>query len=103
MFHSCTVGNFISGAKTAIGGEFARNCCGGVSSEDGFTDGAGSWSGNPPATVLFMSGEFTHPAVIDEKEEVLVEYDVVQLCTSPGILPAAAVTWNDEIVSKAIP
>jgi hypothetical protein len=50
-----------------------------------------------------MSGEFTQPAVIELKDEVVVEYEVVQLWTSPGILPAAAVTWKDEIVSNAIP
>jgi hypothetical protein len=50
-----------------------------------------------------MSGELTHPAVIVEKADVVVEYDVVQLWTNPGIRPAAAVTWNEEIVSKAMP
>jgi hypothetical protein len=50
-----------------------------------------------------ISGELTHPAVIEENEDVVVEYEVVQLWTSPGIRPAAAVTWNEEIVSKAMP
>ena len=74
-----------------------------VNNEDGLTEGAGSNVGKPPATVLLMSGEFTQPAVIELKDEVVVEYDVVQLCTRPGILPAAAVTWKEEIVSNAIP
>jgi hypothetical protein len=102
-FHSCTVGNFISGANTVIGGEFVRSCCGGVNSEEGLTEGAGSCVGKPPATVLLMSGEFTQPAVIEENAPVVAEYEVVQPWTSPGILPAAAVTWKEEIVSKAMP
>src|SRR5438876_9323943 len=91
------------GAKTVIGGELVLSCCGGVNSVNGFTEGAGSCVGKPPATVLLMSGELTHPAVIVEKADVVVEYDVVQLWTNPGIRPAAAVTWNEEIVSKAMP
>ncbi len=79
------------------------NCWGGVKNDDGLAEGAGSRVGKPPETVLLMSGELTHPAVIEEKEDVVVEYDVVQLWTNPGILPAAAVTWNDEMVSKAMP
>ena len=51
------------------------NCCGGVNSADGLTDGGGSWVGNPPATVLLISGELTQPAVIEENDEVVVEYD----------------------------
>jgi len=86
-----------------IGGELDRNCWGGVNNVVGLTAGAGSCGGNPPATVLLMVGELTHPAVIVVKAEATVLYDVVQLWTSPGILPAAAVTWNDEIVSKAMP
>src|ERR1041385_5958303 len=91
-FHSCTVGNFISGAKTVIGGELVRSCCGGVNSDEGLTDGAGSCTGKPPATVLLMSGELTQPAVMDVKAPAVVLYDVVQLWTSPGMRPAAAVT-----------
>ena len=91
------------GANTVIGGELVLSCCGGVSSVEGLTDGGGNSVGKPPATVEFMFGELTQPAVIEEKEDVVVEYDVVQLCTRPGILPAAAVTWNDEIVSNAMP
>src|ERR1044072_1031453 len=102
-FHSCTVGSCISGAKTVIGGEFVRSCCGGVSNDDGFTDGAGNCVGKPPATVLLMSGEFTQPAVIEVNAPAVALYEVVQLCTRPGILPAAAVTWKDEIVSNAMP
>src|ERR1051325_7447762 len=97
-FHSCTVGKYILGSKTVIGGEFVRNCCGGVSKVDGLTAGAGSCVGKPPATVLLMSGEFTQPAVMVVNAAAVVLKDVVQLCTSPGILPAAAVTWNDEMV-----
>src|SRR5689334_4864016 len=102
-FHSCTVGNCILGAKTVIGGALARSCCGGVSKDDGFTDGAGSCVGNPPATVLLMSGEFTQPAVIEVNAAAVVLKDVVQLWTRPGMRPAAAVTWNEEIVSNAMP
>src|SRR5437667_9198856 len=91
------------GSKTVIGGELVRNCCGGVNSADGFADGAGSCIGKPPATVLLISGELTHPAVMVVKAPAVVLYEVVQLCTSPGTLPAAAVTWNDEMVSKAMP
>ena len=91
------------GSKTVIGGELVRNCWGGVNNVVGLTEGAGSWRGKPPATVLLMLAELTHPAVIVVNAEAVVLYDVVQLWTSPGILPAAAVTWNDEIVSKAMP
>ena len=59
--------------------------------------------GKPPATVLLMVDGSTQPWVIDENDEVVVEKEVVQLWTRPGTRPAAAVTWNDEIVSKAIP
>ena len=91
------------GSKTVIGGEFALSCCGGVNSDEGFTIGAGNWVGKPPATVLLMVDGSTQPWVIDENDEVVVEKEVVQLWTRPGTRPAAAVTWNDEIVSKAIP
>jgi len=48
-----------------MGGEFVLSCCGGVNNVDGFTKGAGNCVGKPPATVLLMSGEFKHPAVIE--------------------------------------
>src|ERR1043165_1139002 len=102
-FHSCTVGNCISGANTVMGGELVLSCCGSVNNADGLTEGAGSCVGKPPATVLLMSGEFTQPAVIDVKAPAVALYYVVQLWTSPGMRPAAAVTWNDEIVSNAMP
>jgi hypothetical protein len=86
------------GSKTVIGGAFDLVCKGGVKKVDGLTEGAGSWVGNPPATELLMLGELTQPGVMVVNGKV-----VVQLCTSPGTLPAAAVTWKDEIVSKAIP
>jgi hypothetical protein len=86
------------GSKTVIGGALVLVCSGGVKNVDGFTEGAGSCVGKPPATVLLTSGEFTQPFVMVVKGKV-----VVQLCTSPGILPAAAVTWKEEIVSKASP
>ena len=79
-------------------GALLLSCCGGVKKLDGFTVGAGNCVGNPPATVLVMVGEFTHPLVIEVNGNV-----VVQDCTRPGIRPAAAVTWNDEMVSKAMP
>jgi len=91
------------GSKTAIGGALVRSCCGGVSRVVGLTEGAGNCVGKPPATVLLMSGEFTQPAVIVVKAWAVALKDVVQLWTSPGILPAAAVTWKDEIVSNAMP
>ncbi len=91
------------GSNTVIGGELSLSCWKGVKNDDGLAEGAGSCVGNPPATVLLISSEITHPGVIEEKDDVVVEYDVVQLCTNPGTLPAAAVTWNDEIVSKAMP
>src|SRR5205807_2311524 len=103
MFHSCTVGRCMCGSKTVIGGELVLNCCGGVNSEEGFTVGADNSVGNPPATVLFRSGDSTQPGVIDANELLVVEKEVVQLWTNPGTRPAAAVTWNEEIVSNAIP
>src|SRR3954469_10735007 len=102
-FHSCTVGRFMCGSNTVIGGEFVLSCCGGVNSVEGFTVGAGNCVGKPPATVLLMVDGNTQPVVIELKVEVVVLKEVVQLCTRPGTRPAAAVTWNDEIVSKAIP
>src|SRR6266568_3347810 len=87
-FHSCTVGKFMWGSKTVIGGALLLVCRTGVKNVDGLTEGGGSWVGNPPATVLLTFGEFTQPFVIVAKGKV-----VVQLCTSPGTLPAAAVTW----------
>jgi len=86
-----------------IGGELVLSCCGGVNKDDGLTEGGGNRVGKPPATVLLMSGEFTQPAVMELNDPVVAEYELVQLWTNPGILPAAAVTWNDEIVSKAMP
>jgi hypothetical protein len=74
------------------------SCCGGVKKLDGLTFGAGNCVGNPPATVFVMSGEFTQPFVI-----LLKGKTVVQVWTKPGTLPAAAVTWKDEMVSKAMP
>src|SRR5215831_11546814 len=102
-FHSCTVGKYICGSKTVIGGATPLNCCGGVKNDEGFALGAGNWVGNPPATVLLRSAVNTHPLVIELNEFELVENEDVHVCTRPGTLPAAAVTWNDEIVSNAIP
>src|SRR5215471_11931225 len=104
-FHSCTVGRFMCGSNTVIGGAFNRSCCFGVKNSDGFAVGVGNSVGKPPATVLLMVEGSTHPGVIEMNPGVLaVELkDVVQLCTKPGTRPAAAVTWNDEIVSNAIP
>ncbi len=70
-----------------MGGALVLVCAGGVKNVEGLTDGAGSVVGNPPATVLFMSGEFTHPFVMVVNGKV-----VVQDWTKPGVLPAAAVT-----------
>lgn len=81
-----------------IGGALVRVCVGGVKNVEGLTEGGGKSVGNPPATVLLTSGEFTHPFVMVVNGNV-----VVHDWTSPGVLPAAAVTWNDEIVSNAIP
>jgi hypothetical protein len=52
---------------------------------------------------LNRAAELAQPFVIEENDCVVVENELVQLCTSPGILPATAVTWNEEIVSNAIP
>jgi hypothetical protein len=52
---------------------------------------------------LNKAEELAQPCVIVEKDCVVVENELVQLCTSPGIRPATAVTWNEEIVSNAIP
>ena len=83
------------------------SCCGGVNNVEGFTVGAGNRVGKPPAMELFKelnrAAELAQPFVIEEKDCVVVEKELVQLCTSPGILPATAVTWNEEMVSKAIP
>src|SRR5262245_54484615 len=105
-FHSCTVGKYMCGAKTVIGGELARSCCGGVKNVEGFTLGAGSCVGNPPARVLLILEGRTQPLVIEVKAGPVVAAalkEVVQLWTKPGTRPAAAVTWNDEMVSNAIP
>ena len=95
------------GAKTVTGGAFVFSCCGGVSNEEGFRMGAGNSVGKPPAIVLFNDvnspAEFAQPFVIVENDCVVVENELVQLCTSPGIRPATAVTWKDEMVSNAIP
>src|SRR5438132_11587152 len=100
MFHSCTVGSCIFGANTVIlPGALLLSCCGGVKKDDGLAEGNGSTCGKPPATVLVMvGGGGAHPLVIVANGNV-----VVQLCTSPGILPAAAVTRKEEMVSNAIP
>src|SRR6266851_7682662 len=86
------------GSKTVTGGALVLNCCGGVNKVDGCTVGGDSKVGKPPATLLLMLGELTQPVVIVVNGKV-----VVQLWTNPGTRPAAAVTWNDEIVSKAMP
>ena len=67
------------GSKTVIGGELARNCCGGVKKLDGLTEGSGSSVGNPPATVWLMFGEFTQPLVIVVNALAVALKDVVQL------------------------
>src|ERR1044072_8941263 len=97
-FHSWTVGSCIFGAKTVIGGALDLVCACGGKNVEGLTVDAGNSVGKPPATVLFTSGEFRHPLVMVVNGNV-----VVQDWTNPGVLPAAAVTWNDEIVSKAMP
>jgi hypothetical protein len=78
-----------------------------VSNVEGFTVGAGNKVGKPPETVLFKAlntaAELAQPFVMEENDCVVVENELVQLWTSPGIRPATAVTWKDEMVSKASP
>src|SRR5262245_27058997 len=106
-FHWCTVGSFMCGSNTVIGGASAFSCCGGVRKKEGLRVGGGSCKGNPPATVLLRelntAAELLQPAVIDEKFWLAVENLLLQPWTSPGTRPAAAVTWNDEMVSNARP
>src|SRR5687767_1772903 len=76
-------------------GAFDNSCSGGVKFDDGFTDGGGNCCGNP--SLMRRSGAGVHPGVVapatvDEQEN-----------TSPGTRPETAVTWNEEIVSKARP
>src|SRR5262249_44605689 len=76
-------------------GALVKVCSGGVRKEDGFTVGGGNSNGKP--WPIRMSGAGVHPGVVApptvaEQEKVI-----------PGTLPATAVTWNEEIGSKAIP
>ena len=62
------------GANTVmLPGALLRSCWGGVKKLDGFTLGAGNCEGNPPDTVLVMSGEFTQPEVMLVNGNVVVQ------------------------------
>src|SRR5258706_6941200 len=76
-------------------GAFDDNCSGGVSCAAGCVVGAVSALGNPCA--MRTSGAVAHPGVVvpPTVEE--------QLNTSPGTLPATAVTWNEDSGSNAMP
>src|SRR5579863_7553793 len=76
-------------------GALEDNCNGAVNCAAGCVLGAGRAFGNP--WLMRTSGTGEQPGVVappttDE-----------QLKTSPGTLPATAVTWNDESGSKAMP
>src|ERR1044071_8630227 len=94
-FHWCTVGSLRSGAKVVMFGAFRTSSSGGVRNEEGLIVGGASACGKPPAMVVF--GTAAQPAVVvpPTVEE--------QLVLNPGTLPATAVTWNEEIGSKASP
>src|SRR5262249_54246183 len=93
--HSCTVCSFRLGSKAVIEGALLCNCTGAVSCACGCVVGAGSTLGNP--WPMRTSGTDVQPGVVvpPTVEE--------QLNTRPGTFPATAVTWNEEIGSKAIP
>src|SRR5215210_5195886 len=94
-FHWWTLGSFSSGAKVVIVGALLFKSSGGVRNEEGLMVGAASEVGKPPAMVVL--GTAAQPAVVvpPTVEE--------QLVRRPGTLPATAVTWNEEIGSKASP
>src|SRR5947209_8886235 len=76
-------------------GAFDDSCNGGVNCVAGCVLGGGRAFGKPCA--MRTSGTEEHPGVVappatDE-----------QLKTSPGTLPATAVTWKEPSASKAIP
>src|SRR5215469_7901901 len=93
--HSCTVCSLRLGSKAVMEGALESNCAGGVSCACGCVVGAGSALGKPCA--MRTSGTDEQPGVVDPP--TVAE----QLNTRPGTLPAAAVTWKDEMGSKAIP
>src|SRR5258706_1330592 len=76
-------------------GAFDDNCSGGVSCAAGCVVGAVSPLGTPCA--MRTSGAVAHPGVAGPPT---VEE---QLNTSPGTLPATAVTWNEHSGSNAMP
>src|SRR4051794_287894 len=85
MFHWCTVGIFISGAKTVTGGALSTVWIGSVRNVEGFVVGGVSTSGKPPAMLVFGGG--VQPFVAVEKGKV-----EEQVTSRPGTRPAAAVT-----------
>src|SRR5260370_35516849 len=93
--HSCTVGSFRFGSNKVSAGALEDNCKGGVSCATGCVVGAVSALGKP--WPMRMSGAVAQPGVVAPPT---VD---VQLTTSPGTLPATAVTWNYEAGPKAVP
>src|SRR5438128_6104310 len=91
--HSCTLGIFKLGAKSVTPGEFPRSCKAGVRNDEGFNVGGARNCGKPPPSVVL--GAAVHPVVVAPP---MVDE---QSCVRPGILLAAAVTWNVEIGSNA--
>src|SRR5205807_2947379 len=70
-------------------------CTGGLRNEAGCVLGGASCSGNPCA--IRISGTDWQPGVVDPPGTEL------HCSVSPGTLPEAAVTWNDESGSNEIP
>src|SRR5215212_6993641 len=94
-FHWCTDGSLRSGAKVVMFGALRTRDSSGVRNVEGLVEGGASDCGKPPEMVVTGTG--VHPPVVvpPTVEE--------QLVLRPGTLPATAVTWNEEIGSKASP
>src|SRR6266487_5283483 len=94
------------GSKAPTAGAPLAACCLGVNAAEGVVVGVGTAMGNPveirlvfPVAVIPF-GSTQLEVVVAAPDELIV---VMQLSKKPGILPAIAVTWNVDKVSKSQP
>src|SRR5712664_3163999 len=92
------------GSKAPTAGAPLAACCLGDTATEGVVVGVGTVTGNPveirlvlPVAVIPLGS--TQPEVVVAAPDELIV--VMQFSKKPGILPAIAVTWNVDRVSKS--
>src|SRR5207244_5959728 len=97
--HSCTAGFCMFGSNAPTLGAVPDGCAATVKAAEGVIVGDATLSGKPEEMRFAKPEGVTQP--IEVAMAPVVSMVLVQSCIKPGTLPAMAVTWNVESVSKS--